>query len=56
VKTTLGLTDMDQHPVVNCMYAEYFPSNPPACSTVEVTRLRMSATIEIEMIAYTERM
>jgi 2-iminobutanoate/2-iminopropanoate deaminase len=52
VKTTLFLTDLDQYPVVNQVYAEYFPKNPPARSTVEVSRLRMNATIEIEMIAY----
>jgi 2-iminobutanoate/2-iminopropanoate deaminase len=36
---------------VNEVYATYFPSSPPARSTVEVARLPRDADIEIEAIA-----
>jgi 2-iminobutanoate/2-iminopropanoate deaminase len=36
---------------MNTIYAEYFPSNPPARSTVQVARLPIDARIEIELIA-----
>ena len=35
---------------VNQIYATYFPKNPPARSTVEVSRLPREANIEIECI------
>jgi 2-iminobutanoate/2-iminopropanoate deaminase len=36
---------------VNEVYGTYFPSSPPARSTVEVARLPRDADIEIEAIA-----
>ncbi len=51
VKTTIFLTNMKDFPVVNKIYAEFFPDAPPARSTVEVSNLPKGAPIEIEAIA-----
>jgi 2-iminobutanoate/2-iminopropanoate deaminase len=36
---------------MNGIYAQFFPSNPPARSTVEVAGLPKGALIEVECIA-----
>jgi 2-iminobutanoate/2-iminopropanoate deaminase len=51
VKVTIFLKDMGNFSQVNEVYATYFPSSPPARSTVEVARLPRDADIEIEAIA-----
>jgi 2-iminobutanoate/2-iminopropanoate deaminase len=51
VKTTVFLKDMGQFKVMNAVYAEFFPSDPPARSTIEVTALPLGALVEIEAIA-----
>ena len=51
VKTTVFLTDMNDFAKMNAIYAEFFPSNPPARSTVQVSRLPKDACVEIEVIA-----
>lgn len=51
VKVTIFLKDMGNFGQVNEVYATYFPSSPPARSTVEVARLPRDADIEIEAIA-----
>ena len=51
VKMTLFLKDMDTFAAVNEVYASYFEVNPPARSTVEVSRLPKEALIEIDCIA-----
>jgi 2-iminobutanoate/2-iminopropanoate deaminase len=51
VKVTIFLKDMGNFSPVNEVYATYFPSSPPARSTVEVARLPREADIEIEAIA-----
>ena len=51
VKVTIFLKDMGNFSQVNEVYATYFPSSPPARSTVEVARLARDADIEIEAIA-----
>ena len=53
VKVTIFLKDMGNFNQVNEVYATYFPSSPPARSTVEVARLPRDAGIEIEAIALT---
>ena len=52
VKTTIFLKDMGNFSHVNEVYATYFPSDPPARSTVEVARLPRDVDIEIEAIAF----
>lgn len=51
VKTTVFLKDMGDFAAMNEVYGRYFPSNPPARSTVEVARLPRDARVEIELIA-----
>jgi 2-iminobutanoate/2-iminopropanoate deaminase len=50
VKVTIFLKDMGNFNQVNEVYATYFPSSPPARSTVEVSRLPRDADLEIEAI------
>ena len=51
VKTTLFLKRLEDFDRVNNIYKSYFADNPPARSTVEVSRLPKDADIEIEAIA-----
>ena len=51
VKTTIFLQDMSDFQIVNGIYAEYFGSEPPARSTVQVARLPRDVRVEIEAIA-----
>ena len=52
VKTTLYLKSLGNFEKVNSIYKRYFPNNPPARSTIEVSGLPKNAEIEIEAIAY----
>ncbi|MBN1137780.1 MAG: RidA family protein [Anaerolineae bacterium] len=51
VKTTVFLQDIQEWPLMNAIYAEYFPEEPPARSAVQVAALPMGARMEIEVIA-----
>lgn len=51
VKATVFLTDLAEFQRVNETYATYFPSDPPARSTVQVAALPKGAKVEIEVIA-----
>jgi 2-iminobutanoate/2-iminopropanoate deaminase len=51
VKTTVFLKDMADFPKMNAIYAEFFPSNPPARSTIQVAALPKDGLIEIEAVA-----
>jgi 2-iminobutanoate/2-iminopropanoate deaminase len=51
VKTTIFLKDMADFPIINEIYAEFFPEEPPARSTIEVSNLPKGALLEIEAIA-----
>ncbi len=51
VKTTIFIKDMNDFSKVNSVYSEYFATEYPARSTVEVARLPKDALIEIECIA-----
>lgn len=51
VKTTIYLTDLSLFSQVNEAYAEFFKTNPPARSCVEVSALPAGGIIEIEVIA-----
>ena len=52
VKTTLYLRNLGNFEKVNSIYKRYFPNNPPARSTIEVSRLPRDVEVEIEAIAY----
>ena len=51
LKTTVFLTNLGDFAEVNKLYAEYFGPNYPARSCVEVSRLPMGLSIEVECIA-----
>ena len=50
-KSTVFVTDLRDFAVINQAYASYFPTDPPARSTVQVSALPLGASIEIEVIA-----
>lgn len=54
-KTTIFLTDMNDFAAVNAIYADYFGQTKPARSTVAVAGLPKGVTVEIEVIAVSER-
>ncbi len=51
VDVTVFLTHMSDFPVYNRVYAEYFPTNRPARTTVEVSALPTQIAIELKVIA-----
>ena len=51
VKTTIFLTDLSHFAAVNAVYGDYFPTNPPARSTVEVSSLPKGVGVEVEAVA-----
>jgi 2-iminobutanoate/2-iminopropanoate deaminase len=51
VKTTVFLRDMADFPKMNAVYAEFFPENPPARSTVAAAALPKGVAVEIETVA-----
>ena len=51
LKTTVFLADMNEFAAMNAVYAEFFLADPPARSTVQVSRLPRDARVEIEAIA-----
>lgn len=51
VKTTIFLRNLGDFSVVNDLYGSYFSGQPPARSTVEVSKLPKDALIEIEVVA-----
>lgn len=55
VKTTCYLSNMDDFQAFNAVYAEYFPSEPPARTTIQAGRLPMNINVEVEAIAYLPR-
>ncbi len=54
VKTTVFLKDMNDFPKMNAIYAEFFPVQPPARSTVQVAALPKNGLVEIEVTALAE--
>lgn len=51
VKATVFLAHMEDFATMNNIYAEFFPLQPPARSTVGVAQLPRGALVEIEAIA-----
>lgn len=54
VKTTIFLKNIKDFPAVNDIYADFFPDEPPARSTIEASVLPREALIEIEAVAIRE--
>jgi 2-iminobutanoate/2-iminopropanoate deaminase len=52
LKTTVFLTDLGEFSSMNEVYADFFQTDPPARSTIEVSALPGGAVVEIEAIAY----
>jgi 2-iminobutanoate/2-iminopropanoate deaminase len=52
VKTTIFLVDMNDFAAVNEVYGRFFDAEPPARSTVQVSRLPKDVRVEIEAIAW----
>jgi 2-iminobutanoate/2-iminopropanoate deaminase len=55
VKATLFIRNMDDFAMINEVYGEFFPSDPPARACVEVSRLPKDARVEVECIALLKR-
>ncbi|WP_319586124.1 RidA family protein [uncultured Desulfobulbus sp.] len=51
VKTTVFLADMNDFASMNAVYSKYFNIDPPARSTIQVSRLPKDVNVEIEVIA-----
>lgn len=52
VKCSIFVKDMNNFARINATYGKYFPENPPARETVEVSRLPKDVNVEISCIAY----
>ncbi len=52
LKTTVFLQDMNDFAAMNAVYGEFFVTDPPARSAVEVRRLPKDVKVEIECIAW----
>jgi 2-iminobutanoate/2-iminopropanoate deaminase len=53
VKMTVFMTDLADFQAMNGVYAEFFPSKPPARSAVQVVALPLGVQIEMEAVALT---
>jgi 2-iminobutanoate/2-iminopropanoate deaminase len=51
LKTTVFMVDLTEFQAMNTVYAGFFPSEPPARSTVQVSALPLGARVEIECVA-----
>jgi 2-iminobutanoate/2-iminopropanoate deaminase len=51
VKCTVMLDSIDDFAAVNAVYAEFFPSDPPARAAYAVAKLPRGALVEIDAIA-----
>ncbi len=52
VKTTVFIKDMNEFASMNEVYGEYFKEDPPARTTVEVSRLPRDVRVEIDAVAF----
>jgi reactive intermediate/imine deaminase len=55
VKCTVMMADMAEWPVMNAVYATYFPRQFPARSAFGATGLALGARVEIECVAVAGR-
>ena len=54
LKVTVFLKDMNDFQKMNQVYSRFFPSAPPARTTVEAARLPLDTLVEIDAIAAAE--
>ncbi|MDH3813794.1 MAG: RidA family protein [Acidobacteriota bacterium] len=54
IKMTVFMTDLGDFQAMNGVYAEFFPSDPPARSAVQVVALPLGVQIEMEAVALTD--
>ena len=54
VKCSIFLTDLDNFEAVNEIFGQYFPADPPARETVEVSRLPKEVDVEISCVAISQ--
>lgn len=52
VQAQVFLADLDDFAAMNRVYAEHFPSAPPARATVQAARLPRDARVEIMLVAH----
>lgn len=52
VRITIYLTNIEDFPQVNEVYANYFDLDPPARTTIQVAGLPKNVPLEIDAIAY----
>jgi len=52
VKCTVFLASIDDFAAMNEVWRTFFPTDPPARSTVAVTALALGARVEVECIAF----
>ena len=52
IKTTVFLTDLQDFPDMNEVYARFFSGDFPARSTIQVAGLPKGARVEIEVVAH----
>lgn len=52
LKCTIFVKDLNDFSSINEVYGTYFPQDPPARATVEVSRLPKDVLVEIECVAY----
>lgn len=50
LKTTVFMLDLNEFQKMNAVYAEFFPQDPPARSTIQVAGLPGGALVEIEAV------
>jgi 2-iminobutanoate/2-iminopropanoate deaminase len=51
IKVNIYLTDMDDFPLVNAIYADWLAEHRPARATVAVAALPLDARVEMDLIA-----
>ena len=52
LRTNVYMQDLGDFAKMNAVYAEFFPENPPARTTIGVAGLPGGAAVEIDTIAY----
>lgn len=51
VRAGVFLADLNDFAAMNAVYGRFFPVDPPARTTVEVSRLPLGAAVEIDVVA-----